>query len=99
MTRLAIALAAGALLLTACGNGTDDTTSIQPIEAILDSDIDIAIDPSGTTATLAVDTTIPVAGAVIYGTDDTYGAIAVDHDMQGGAEADECEENDDSDAD
>ena len=32
MTRLAIALAAGALLLTACGNGTDDTTSIQPIE-------------------------------------------------------------------
>ena len=85
MTRLAIALAAGALLLTACGNGTDDTTSIQPIEAILDSDIDIAIDPSGTTATLAVDTTIPVACAVIYGTDDTYGSIAVDNDMQGGA--------------
>ena len=85
MTRLAIALAAAALLLPACGDGTDDTTSVQSIEAILDSDIDITVDPSGTSATLAVDTTIPVACAVIYGTDDTYGSIAVDNDMQGGA--------------
>ena len=85
MTRLAIALAATALLLTACSDGTDDTANVQPIEAILDSDVDITVDPSGTTATLAVDTTIPVACAVIYGTDDTYGSIAVDNDMQGGA--------------
>ena len=85
MTRLAMALAAAALLLAACGNGADDTANIEPIGAILDSDIDIAVDPAGTTATLAVDTTIPVACAVIYGTDDTYGSIAVDNDMQGGA--------------
>ncbi|MDW3221019.1 MAG: discoidin domain-containing protein [Acidimicrobiales bacterium] len=85
MTRPAIALATAVLLLAGCGNGTDDTASIQPIEAILDSDIDIAVDPSGTTATLSVDTNIPVACAVIYGTDDTYGSIAVDNDMQGGA--------------
>lgn len=85
MTRLAIALAASALLLAACGNGTDDTASIQPIEAILDSDIDLTVDRSATTATLTVDTTIAVACAVIYGTDGTYGSIAVDNDMQGGA--------------
>ena len=85
MTRLAIALAAVAILIAACGNGSDDTADIEPIEAILASDIDITVDPSGTTATLAVDTTIPVACAVIYGTDDTYGSIAVDNDMQGGA--------------
>lgn len=85
MTRLAIVLAAAVLFLGACGNGTDDTARIEPIEAILDSDIDIAVDPSGTTATLTVDTTIPVACAVIYGTDDSYGSIAVDNDMQGGA--------------
>lgn len=85
MTRFAIALVATALLLGACSNGGDDPASIQPIEAILASDIGIAVDPSGTTATLAVDTTIPVACAVIYGTDGTYGSIAVDNDMQGGA--------------
>ena len=85
MTRLTIAFAAAAVLLAACGNGADDTADIQPIDAILAADVDISVDPSGTTATLAVDTTIPVACAVIYGTDDTYGAIAVDNDMQGGA--------------
>ena len=85
MTRLTIALAAAAILLAACGSGSDDTADIEPIEAILASDIDITVDPAGTTATLAVDTTIPVACAVIYGTDNTYGSIAVDNDMQGGA--------------
>lgn len=85
MTRIAIALAAIAILIAACGNGSDDTADIAPIEAILASDIDITIDPTGTTATLAVDTNIPVACAVIYGTDDSYGSIAVDNDMQGGA--------------
>lgn len=85
MTRLTIALAAAAVLLAACGSGSDDTVDIARIEAILASDIDITVDASGTTATVAVDTTIPVACAIIYGTDDTYGSIAVDNDMQGGA--------------
>ena len=39
-------------------------------------------------ATFAVETTIPVACAVIYGTDDSFGSIAVDNDMQGGAHHD-----------
>lgn len=83
-TALLAALGAIGLLLTACSSG-DEASAIQPIEPILASEIDIAVDPSGTSATLAVDTSIPVACAVIFGTDDTYGSIAVDNDMQGGA--------------
>ncbi len=88
MTRLVIAIAGAALLLIACTDETDDAAGIEPIESILASEIDIAIDPSGTAATLTVETNIPVACAVIYGTDDTYGSIAVDNDMQGGAHHD-----------
>jgi hypothetical protein len=77
------------LILAGCStNDSDDSAQIEPIESILATDIDIVADPSGTSATLAVDTTIPVACAVIYGTDDSFGSIAVDNDMQGGAHQD-----------
>jgi len=92
MTRLQIlvaTLAAAALLVTGCSNSdSDDSARIEPIEPILAGDIEIVADPSGTSATFAVDTTIPVACAVIYGTDDSFGSIAVDNDMQGGAHQD-----------
>ena len=42
-------------------------------------------DPGGRSATLEVDTTIDVACSVIYGEDESYGHIAVDSDMDGGA--------------
>lgn len=75
--------------LSACSTsdgGTESSaTEAQPIEAILDGDIVITPDPSGTVATFAVDTSIPVACAVVYGTDDSFGDLAVDNDMQGGA--------------
>ena len=84
-----VAFAAAALLIAGCSSSdSDGSTQIEPIESILATDIDIIVDPSGTAATLDVDTTIPVACAVIYGTDDTYGSIAVDNDMQGGAHHD-----------
>ncbi len=92
MTRLQIpiaALAAAALLITGCSNSdSGDSAQIEPIEPILTSGIDIAFDPSGTAATLTVDTSIAVACAVIYGIDDSFGLIAVDSDMQGGAHQD-----------
>jgi hypothetical protein len=75
--------------LSACassGGGPDaSAVEAQPIEAILVGDINIDPDPSGTVATFAVDTSIPVACAVVYGTDDSFGSLAVDNDMQGGA--------------
>ena len=79
--------AAVALLLAAC-SGNDESSLVEPIEPILASEVEFAFDPSGTFATLTVDTTIPVACAVIYGTDGLYGSIAVDNDMQGGAHQD-----------
>jgi hypothetical protein len=85
---LGAGLAAVLLVMVGC-SGTDDAdVAIEPIEPILASAIDIAVDPSGTTADFTVDTNIPVACAVVYGTDDSFGLIAVDNDMQGGAHLD-----------
>jgi F5/8 type C domain len=87
--RLIPALVAIALLAAACGSGSDDdAVSVNPIEPILANEIQITADPTGTTARLEVDTTIPVACNVIFGTDDNFGSIAVDSDMQGGAHDD-----------
>lgn len=85
------ALASVALVLASCASGDgngDSAAGVEPIAAILASDISIEFDPSGTAATLAVDTTIPVACSVVYGTDDSFGSLAVDNDMQGGAHED-----------
>lgn len=84
----AITVAAAIIALAGCGSGDESTDGIEPIEPILASDIEIVADPAGTSATFAVDTTIPVACAVIYGTDSAFGSIAVDNDMQGGAHED-----------
>lgn len=90
MTRQHSLAAAGIALvmLAGCSNDNSSSAGVQPIEPILSGDIEIVADPSGTSATFAVDTTIPVACAVIYGTDDSFGFIAVDNDMQGGAHQD-----------
>lgn len=45
----------------------------------------VELDPSGTAATLTVSTTVPAACSVVFGTDATFGAIATDMDMAGGA--------------
>jgi F5/8 type C domain-containing protein len=76
------------LALAGCSGSDDAAVAIEPIEPILASGIDVVIDPSGTTGTVEVDTTIPVACAIIYGTDGSFGSIAVDNDMQGGAHQD-----------
>lgn len=91
--RVAILSTIALLTLAACSSGDDSSGSgsnaeIKPIESILDSEIEIVPDASGTSATFAVDTSIPVACAVIYGTDDSFGLLAVDSDMQGGAHED-----------
>lgn len=80
-----------ALLLfvaSGCSNGDGEDVAIEPIEPILAGEIEIDVDPSGTAADFAVATDIPVACAVVYGTDGSFGSIAVDNDMQGGAHVD-----------
>jgi hypothetical protein len=76
------------VILAGCSSDNGSSTGIEAIEPILSGDIEIIAEPSGTSATFAVETTIPVACAVIYGIDDSFGSIAVDNDMQGGAHQD-----------
>jgi hypothetical protein len=74
--------------LAGCSSADESDPTVQPIEPILATDIEIVPDGSGTTATLTVETSIPVACSVVYGTSDSFGLIAVDNDMQGGAHQD-----------
>ncbi len=60
------ALLGVALTLAGCASaGSDNTEGVEPIAAILASDISIEVDPSGAAATLTVDTKIPVACSVV----------------------------------
>lgn len=83
------ALVGVALTVAGCASGSGDSAAgVAPISSILASGISIEFDSSGTAATFTVDTTIPVACSVVYGTDDSFGSLAVDNDMQGGAHED-----------
>lgn len=81
---LVVALVA---VLAACGGGEqgDATADVLPIEDILATDLVVEPDPSGTVARARVETAIPVACAVVYGVTDSFGSIATDDDMAGGA--------------
>lgn len=84
---MAALLAVVAMVLTACTSepAADDDIAVRPIDEILATDIEVRPDPSGTAATLTVETTVPVACAVVYGPDEDFGAVAVDQDMSAGA--------------
>lgn len=81
-------LAAGALVLAACAGNEPTDVTVRPISQVLDGDVTVTPDPSGTTAVVEATTAVPVACAVVYGPDEAFGAIAVDDDMRGGAHAD-----------
>lgn len=81
-------VAATAALVAACSSSGDRAVEVLPIEDIVAGEIVVEPDASGRSATVAVDTTIPVACAVVYGTDEGFGSIATDADMQGGAHTD-----------
>ncbi len=67
---------------------TASADQLEDFSAIQGSPVTVTPDPSGRSAILDVDTTIDVACSVVYGTDETFGLIAVDSDMGGGAHAD-----------
>lgn len=64
------------------------TVTVRDFADIVVGEPRIALDPSGTAATLTVTTTVPAACSVVFGTDETFGAIATDMDMAGGAHTD-----------
>jgi len=62
--------------------------SLRDFDEIQASAVTVTPDPSGRSATLEVDTAVDVACSVVYGKDASFGLIAVDNDMDGGAHAD-----------
>jgi hypothetical protein len=64
------------------------TVTVRDFAAISAGEPRLELDPSGTAATLTVSTTIPAACSVVFGMDETFGSIATDMDMAGGAHTD-----------
>ncbi len=78
-----------ALTLASCAPraATAPEVTVRPITDILVSGPEFT-DIGTETATVLVETNIPVACAVVYGTTPAYGQIAVDSDMAGGGHTD-----------
>lgn len=77
-----------ALLLVLGVVAQASAAAIEPFSAIQASPVVVTPDPGGRSAILEVDTSRDVACSVVYGEDETFGHIAVDSDMDGGAHAD-----------
>lgn len=60
----------------------------RPFETIQAGEVTLSFDASATVGTLEVDTMVPVVCAVVYGPDESFGLIATDDDMMGGAHSD-----------
>lgn len=92
LTFAALLAIAGA---TAAG-ATDATTSpataeradVRDFAEIATGEPRVELDPSGTSATISVSTTVPAACSVVFGVNEAFGAIATDMDMAGGAHTD-----------
>lgn len=77
-----------AVMLTLGVMAYANAAEFRDFEEITASEVVITPDPSGRAATLAVETTVDAACSVVYGTDESFGQIAVDSDMDGGAHSD-----------
>jgi len=78
----------GATMLVLGMVASAHAATLEPFSEIQASPVTITPDAGGRSAVLEVDTTIDVACSVVYGEDSTFGLIAVDNDMDGGAHAD-----------
>ncbi len=87
LSRVSGAMAVSSILLLGASAqvGAVEVVDFAEIQA---SPIVIDFDPSGKVAVLNVETSLDLACAVVYGTDETFGLIAVDQDMDGGAHDD-----------
>lgn len=87
--RIPAAALTAALVLAGCSDEPGDDAAVLAAEDVFDTELEVVPDPSGTTATLAVTTSMDMACAVVYGTTEALGdGIATDTDMAGGAHAD-----------
>jgi hypothetical protein len=77
-----------AVMLLLGSMATASAADVRDFGEIAASDVVITPDPSGRAAILEVDTSVEVACSVVYGIDESFGLIAVDNDMDGGAHTD-----------
>lgn len=61
-----------------------DAIEFRPIEDIVDTDLIVGNFASDGTATLPIETRIPVACTLVYGTTPAFGKLTLDQDMAGG---------------
>ena len=98
-----ISLGLALIGITALGSGstsaqgvtaTDSPAAAPDLDTVIDfaaiqaGDVRIDTDPSGTSATITVSTTIDAACAVVFGEDETLGRLALDADMGAAAHRD-----------
>ena len=82
------ALLLGVVATTSAEETIQGAPSVRDFSEIQAGPLLVTPDESGRFATLTVDTSIDVACSVVYGPDDSFGLIAVDSDMGGGAHSD-----------
>ncbi len=89
VVRVAVLVVMVLAALAALGVAVPRTTAAQvtgdvlDLSAVLASGPEVTLDPSGLTATVAVSTSVDLACAIVYGTDDSFGSLATDRDMGG----------------
>jgi hypothetical protein len=76
---------AGGPLVAADERIATTTPEVRDLAEILEGEVVVVVDPGGRSATIEVTTTIDVACAVVFGPDGSFGRIATDADMGGGA--------------
>jgi hypothetical protein len=85
---IATSLLAALIAVTAC-SGDDGEPTVDVAEDVFEDELVVEPDPSGTSATVRVTTTLDMACAVVFGsTPDLGEGIATDSDMGGGAHTD-----------
>jgi hypothetical protein len=95
-TRSLLSFLLGALLvLTACTSGEADGESgltegytFRSVDEIIDGDLEITNFANDGTASLPINTSIPVACTIVYGTTPEFGSLTLDQDMAGGTHSD-----------
>lgn len=73
---------------TADENSLTENVTFQSIDQIVDSDLIVTNFANDGTASLPIETSVPVACTIVYGTTPEFGSLSLDQDMAGGTHSD-----------
>jgi len=69
-------------------NGLIDSYTFRSVDEIIDQELEVINFAKDGSATLPIQTSIPVACTIVYGTTPEFGSLTLDQDMAGGAHSD-----------